>query len=73
LYLTLEDVKNKKYDELSKWINTHNKLPSSNSTNYIERKLGMMCTQLRSYKRKGKLSEEIIEYLKEIKYWYWDK
>ena len=59
------------YIELSEWVNQNNKIPSENSKNVIESRLGRWCSRQRANKRNNKLEKENINKLNKIKKWYW--
>lgn len=66
-----EELFDRKYDELKKWIKKNNRLPSQNSKDPNEEKMGRWCNQKRMKKKDGKLSQEKIDKLNQLPYWYW--
>jgi superfamily II DNA or RNA helicase len=68
-----DDVFMEKYDNLKIWTINNKKIPSHGSKNIIEKKLGKLCSGLRSLKKKGKLSDDKIKLLEKIPNWYWDQ
>ena len=66
-----KEVFMKKYNELKKWVEINNKIPSQHSNDLPQKFLACWCNQLRGKKRKNKLSEENIKLLEEIPNWYW--
>ena len=70
-YWNREDLWDSKYNELKLWIIENEKIPSGSSENIIEKRLGQWCGDQRKNKKKNILSQERINKLNEIKYWYW--
>ena len=50
----------------------NNRLPSRNSKNQEEKRLGSCCSEYRRKYKKNKLDKEIIDILSSIEGWYWD-
>jgi len=68
-----EDIFNEKIDDLLKWVNDNNKIPSMMSKNRVERTLGSWCTSRRMDYKNNVLSEEKIKKLEQIPGWYWKR
>jgi hypothetical protein len=67
-----EDQFTTKYNELVLWINVKNRMPTEHGDD-DERKLGKWCGNRRQDYKNGILSEQRIELLEKIFYWYWKK
>lgn len=61
------------YNELKQWVEVNNKIPSNKSKNKIENKLGIFCSNQRQNKRNNRLTQEKIQKLEGLDYWYWIK
>ena len=72
-YWDHNNVKNSKFIKIKEWIIKHNKIPSENSKNEIERDYGRWCSSRRYEYNKGIIEKNIIEKLEGIKCWYWKK
>ena len=59
------------YNELLQWTLENNKIPSKQSKNETERRLGMWCSRQRLNKKIGKLNEDQILKLEKINDWHW--
>lgn len=59
--------------ELTEWIKINNKMPSQESKNNIEKRLGIWCQYKRNAYKKDKLSDEIKDKLTKIDKWFWPK
>ena len=68
-----EDLFDERYNELIIWIDKNNRLPSKESRNDIENRLGHWCNDKRKYYQKGTISSDQIEALEKIDIWYWKK
>lgn len=56
------------YDDLLEWIRTHGNLPSKDSKNIYEKKIGIWCSNMKKTK-KNKLDKHKIE---KLDGWHWD-
>lgn len=65
------DKWNFRYDEVKNFINKNNRLPSRESANIIEHKLAIWC--LRQRQTKNILSNDKIQLLTSLSYWYWPR
>lgn len=61
------------YNELKIFIKVHKKLPIGRDVNTEEGKLARWCQYRRCEKRQGLLTDEKINLLQKLDYWYWDK
>jgi superfamily II DNA or RNA helicase len=61
------------YDELKKWIEINDALPSRYSKNKIEKKLGRFCARMREKKTIKNINDEQHNELEKLKHWYWKK
>lgn len=61
------------YDAVEQWIKINKKIPSAKSKDIDEKQLGTFCSTQRKNKRNNKLSNEKIDKLEKLKYWYWEK
>jgi superfamily II DNA or RNA helicase len=59
------------YENLKKWVEINNKLPSQKSKNREEKLLGSWCSSKKIYKKRGKLSDDKIKKLEYIDGWQW--
>lgn len=66
-----EELFDRKYKEVKKWIEKNNRIPSQHSKDPIEEKLSKWCHQKRINKKNGKLSKGKINKLNKLPYWYW--
>jgi hypothetical protein len=70
-------TKHKTFEELYKsllqFIQNYHHIPSSSSSDKLEKRLGNWCYQLRKTYRLNKLSEEKIILLQKIDIWFWNK
>jgi superfamily II DNA or RNA helicase len=66
---TFED----RYNELKKFVNVQDKLPSVNSKELFESSIGKWCHHQRENYIKNKLDHDKIKNLEKIPNWYWDK
>ena len=70
-------TKHKKFDDLYNillhFIQEHNKIPSSSSSNKNEKRLGNWCYQMRKKYRNNLLSDDKINKLQKINIWFWNK
>jgi len=62
----------KKYKLLKEYVLENEKIPTDN-TKYCGDNIGRWCDTQRQYYKKGKLSQERINLLEEIKGWYWER
>jgi len=69
----LEDIFDNKCLELSIFVKEYGKLPSSKNKIDKYRLLGIWCQHQRTKFKQGKLTEDQIEKLNEIDYWYFPK
>jgi hypothetical protein len=72
-FLSKEQEWENKLEEVKKYINKYNKIPSNKSKNIEEKQLGTFCSGQRYNKRNNKLSKDRIKKLEELKYWFWEK
>ena len=72
-YWDNDDKFNEKYNKLVSWMNINNNFPSKHSKNIEEQTLGRWIGTLRKEKKNNKLSQERIDKLENIKYWFWIK
>jgi hypothetical protein len=61
------------YNDLLKFIEENNKLPSSSSKNINEKKLGNWAYRIRKSYLKKTLDKNNIDLLEKINIWYWNK
>ena len=66
-----KQIFNERYEELIKFINANNKLPSYSSSDEIVKHLACWCAVKRSEMRTGKLEKYAIDKLNKIKLWGW--
>jgi len=59
------------YNLLLELIFKNGKIPSTRSTNYIEKKIATFCSTQRRNKKKGLLSDDKIKKLEGIEGWFW--
>ena len=62
---------NKTYIELKKWIIKNSRIPSQGSIDKIEKKFAFFCNKHRASYRNGKLSDDKIQLLTKLPYWFW--
>ena len=60
------------YEELKKWIELNNRIPSHKSKNPIEKSLGEWCSGKRKSNKNGKLIDSQIKQLSGLNGWYWN-
>jgi superfamily II DNA or RNA helicase len=68
-----DDIFDKKYDELTKWIEKNGRMPRDTNDNIEEKNLSMWCQGQRKYKNKNKMNKKNIKKLEQIYGWYWNK
>lgn len=61
------------YNEVFKWNKEHKIIPSKESIDPVERRLGTWCSNRRVNKKDNILSEERIKQLEKLDGWYWEK
>ena len=61
-----------KYMDLLQWTQDKQRMPSEESNNLIEKRLGKWSSRQRQNKKNGKLDVDKIKTLEEIPKWYWD-
>lgn len=70
-YWNRTDFFNSKYNELEKWIEKNNKIPSQTSIDVVEAKLGRWCARMRNLRRNKKLDKTKIKRLEKLTGWFW--
>lgn len=61
------------YNELIKWVELHDKIPSHGSTDPMEKKLGSFCKKQRGDKKKNNLCDERVKLLEKLSGWFWQR
>lgn len=61
-----------KYNEVKKWVNENERIPSIVKENNLERSLGEWCGCKRRAKKTNKISKNQIKLLEELPGWYWE-
>lgn len=61
-----------RFEEVKKWVQQNNKIPSHGSKDSVEKPLGSWCTQKRMDYKNNKLSKNQIKDLESIKNWVWN-
>lgn len=61
------------YNEFKEWISNNKRIPSANSKDEIEKRLGSWCNKQRQSKKKGNLDEDKIKKLENLSFWFWEK
>lgn len=61
------------YNKFKEWINDNNRFPSQVSDDLTENKLGKWASDKRKAKKLGRLSNEQINLLNDVKHWYWNR
>ena len=78
-YWTDENIKiviksfDESYEQVKKWIEINNKLPTETIKDKYEAKLRIWCMHQRHLKKNGKLSNDKIQKLEKLNGWYWEK
>ena len=70
-YWDQEDPFDDSYEQLKQWIIISTKFPALTSNDPQEKQLGSWCSNQRTNKKKGKLSDDKIHKLEKLTGWYW--
>lgn len=62
-----------KYNDIKKWMDINNKIPTENSKDEEEARLGRLCNKIRARYRDGKISQDNIKLFEALPNWFWKR